>query len=87
MPPYKYKGLDLGEVLSRHGGDLATQTETGRWLSFYHKWGATVNLEGPGMRGYLHPHKSIGRFFPELFDSQSDAEDDALAKLLHNTQH
>ena len=86
MPRYKYTGLNLGQVLSRHGGDLATQTECG-WLSFDPKKDFRVKLAGPGQSGFLHPHKSVSRFGAELFDSKSDAENDALAKLLHHTQH
>ena len=87
MPRYKYTGLNLGQVLSRHGGDLATQTESGQWLSFHPTKSMAVKLAGPGQGGFLHPHKSVTLFGPQLFDSKSDAEDDALAKLLHNTQH
>ena len=87
MPRYKYTGLNLGQVLSEHGDDLATETETGRWLSFKPKNKKTVKLAGPGQGGFLHPHPSVTMFVGELFDSKSDAEEDALAKLLHNTQH
>ena len=86
MPRYKYAGLDLGQVLSRHGDDLATQTDIG-WLSFDAKKVIRVKLAGPGQGGFLHPHKSVTLFGAQLFDSKSDAEDDALAKLLHNTAH
>ena len=84
---YKYAGLDLGQVLSKHGDDLATPLENGRWCSFDPKKNIKVKLAGPGQGGFLHPHKSVTRFGGELFDSKSDAEDDALAKLLHNTEH
>ena len=86
MPRYRYTGLNLGQVLSRHGGDLATQTECG-WLSFKTPTAIRVKLAGPGQGGFLHPHKSVTLFGPQLFDSKSDAEDDALAKLYHNTEH
>ena len=87
MPRYKYTGLNLGQVLSRHGGDLATQTESGQWLSFHPTKSMAVKLAGPGQGGFLHPHKKVSRFGAELFDSKSKAEEDALAKLLHNTEH
>ena len=87
MPRYKYTGLNLGQVLSRHGGDLATQTESGQWLSFHPTKSMAVKLAGPGQGGFLHPHKKVSRFGAELFDSKSDAENDALAKLFHHTEH
>ncbi len=87
MPKYAYQGLDLGQVLSQHGGDLSTQTESGQWLSFHPTKSMAVKLAGPGQGGFLHPHKSVTLFGAQLFDSKSKAEEDALAKLLHNTEH
>jgi hypothetical protein len=84
---YKYFGLSLGQILSEHSGDLATQLETGSWCSFDPRKSIRVKLKSPGMTGFLHPHKSVTSFGGELFDSKSEAEEDALAKLYHNTQH